>query len=96
MIVGIDLGTTNSLVAVWRDGSSELVTNALGETLTPSVVGLDDDGQILVGKAARERLQTHPEKPPPCSSATWAAPKKFAWDLLLTAPKSCHRWCSKA
>ncbi|EPM59720.1 heat shock protein Hsp70 [Pseudomonas syringae pv. actinidiae ICMP 19073] len=62
MIVGIDLGTTNSLVAVWRDGSSELVTNALGETLTPSVVGLDDDGQILVGKAARERLQTHPEK----------------------------------
>ncbi|PBP97982.1 molecular chaperone HscC [Pseudomonas congelans] len=62
MIVGIDLGTTNSLVAVWRDGSSERVTNALGETLTPSVVGLDDEGQILVGKAARERLQTHPEK----------------------------------
>ncbi|KTB73895.1 MULTISPECIES: molecular chaperone HscC [Pseudomonas] len=62
MIVGIDLGTTNSLVAVWRDGSSELVTNALGETLTPSVVGLDDEGQILVGKAARERLQTHPDK----------------------------------
>ncbi|RMS74698.1 Chaperone protein HscC [Pseudomonas savastanoi] len=49
-------------MAVWRDGSSELVTNALGETLTPSVVGLDDEGQILVGKAARERLQTHPEK----------------------------------
>ncbi|RMV82175.1 molecular chaperone HscC [Pseudomonas amygdali] len=62
MIVGIDLDTTNSLVAVWRDGNSELVTNALGETLTPSVVGLDDEGQILVGKAARERLQTHPEK----------------------------------
>ncbi|MCF5709022.1 Hsp70 family protein [Pseudomonas syringae] len=62
MIVGIDLGTTNSLVAVWRDGKSELVTNALGETLTPSVVGLDDEGQILVGKAARERLQTHPDK----------------------------------
>ncbi|AHG39665.1 chaperone heat shock Hsp70 protein [Pseudomonas syringae CC1557] len=62
MIVGIDLGTTNSLVAVWRDGSSQLVTNALGETLTPSVVGLDDEGQILVGKAARERLQTHPQK----------------------------------
>ncbi|SHN19338.1 molecular chaperone HscC [Pseudomonas asturiensis] len=62
MIVGIDLGTTNSLVAVWRDGRSQLVTNALGETLTPSVVGLDDNGQILVGKAARERLQTHPDK----------------------------------
>ncbi|MCV4281322.1 molecular chaperone HscC [Pseudomonas capsici] len=62
MIVGIDLGTTNSLVTVWRDGKTQLVANALGEMLTPSVVGLDDDDQILVGKAARERLQTHPSR----------------------------------
>ncbi|MCD9568194.1 molecular chaperone HscC [Pseudomonas protegens] len=61
MIVGIDLGTTNSLVAVWRDTASELVPNALGELLTPSVVGLDDEGRILVGQAARERLHTHPQ-----------------------------------
>ncbi|MDD1967290.1 molecular chaperone HscC [Pseudomonas putida] len=61
MIVGIDLGTTNSLVAVWRDGATQLVSNALGELLTPSVVGLDDEGHVLVGKAARERLQTHPD-----------------------------------
>jgi molecular chaperone HscC len=60
MIVGIDLGTTNSLVAVWRDGATQLVSNALGEMLTPSVVGLDDQGSVLVGKAASERLQTHP------------------------------------
>jgi molecular chaperone HscC len=60
MIVGIDLGTTHSLVAVWRDGATQLVSNALGDLLTPSVVGLDDDGHVLVGKAARERLQTHP------------------------------------
>ena len=60
MIVGIDLGTTNSLVAVWRGESSELVPNALGQFLTPSVVGLDDEGRILVGQAARERLHTHP------------------------------------
>ncbi|WP_346833215.1 molecular chaperone HscC [Pseudomonas abietaniphila] len=60
MIVGIDLGTTHSLVAVWRDGATQLVSNALGEWLTPSVVGLDDEGHVLVGKAARERLQTHP------------------------------------
>ena len=62
MIVGIDLGTTNSLVAVWREGAPELVRNALGDTLTPSVVGLDDEGQILVGKTARERLHTHPAR----------------------------------
>lgn len=60
MIVGIDLGTTNSLVAVWRETSSELVPNALGQFLTPSVVGLDEQGRVLVGQAARERLHTHP------------------------------------
>jgi molecular chaperone HscC len=59
-IVGIDLGTTYSLVAVWKDGRPQIVENVLGERLTPSVVGLDDDGQILVGLAARERLITHP------------------------------------
>ncbi|MET1078629.1 MAG: molecular chaperone HscC [Pseudomonas sp.] len=61
MIVGIDLGTTNSLVAVWHEGAPQLVANALGELLTPSVVGLDDQGQILVGQVAYERLQTHPQ-----------------------------------
>jgi len=61
MIVGIDLGTTNSLVAVWKDGRPQLIPNALRQVLTPSVVGLDDGGEILVGAAARERLLTHPE-----------------------------------
>ena len=59
MIIGIDLGTTNSLAAVWRDGKALIIPNAHGEHLTPSCVGIDDDGAILVGKAARERLQTH-------------------------------------
>ena len=60
MIVGIDLGTTNSLVAVWDNDKTVLVPNALGLLLTPSVVGLDDEGRVLVGQAARERLHTHP------------------------------------
>jgi molecular chaperone HscC len=62
MIVGIDLGTTNSLVAVWKDGGPRLIPNALGTVLTPSCVGIDNDGQVLVGEAARERLQTHPRQ----------------------------------
>ncbi|KAB8043723.1 molecular chaperone HscC [Janthinobacterium aquaticum] len=61
MIIGIDLGTTNSLVAVWRDGQASIIPNALGEHLTPSCVSIDDDGTVLVGRAARERLQTHPQ-----------------------------------
>ncbi|MDU9035285.1 molecular chaperone HscC [Pseudomonas corrugata] len=61
MIVGIDLGTTHSLIAAWRDGAAQLVPNALGEWLTPSVAGLDDEGRMMVGRAALERLQTHPQ-----------------------------------
>ncbi len=61
MIVGMDLGTTNSLVGVWRDDGPKLVPNALGEVLTPSVVSLDErTGEVLVGAAARERLASHP------------------------------------
>ncbi|WP_166219855.1 molecular chaperone HscC [Pseudomonas atagonensis] len=61
-LLGIDLGTTNSLIAVWQDGQARLIPNALGEVLTPSVVSLDEDDSILVGKAARARLTTHPER----------------------------------
>ncbi len=69
-LLGIDLGTTNSLIAVWREGRAELIRNALGDVLTPSVVSLDEDDTILVGKAARARLTTHPER-------TAAAFKRF-------------------
>ncbi|MEX1829458.1 Hsp70 family protein [Luteibacter sp. CQ10] len=62
MIIGIDLGTTHSLAAVWKDGGPRLVPNALGSVLTPSCVGIDEDGSVLVGEAARERLQTHPQR----------------------------------
>jgi molecular chaperone HscC len=60
MIVGIDLGTTNSLVGVWHDGKSDLIPNALGSLLTPSAVSVDDDGAVMVGLSARERLLSHP------------------------------------
>ncbi|MGI0118375.1 Hsp70 family protein [Zooshikella sp. RANM57] len=59
-IVGIDLGTTHSLIAIWQNGKTDVIPNALGEKLTPSVVGLDDNGDIVVGRVAQERLFTHP------------------------------------
>ncbi|MRW92718.1 Hsp70 family protein [Duganella sp. FT80W] len=61
MIVGIDLGTTNSLISIFRDGATVLIPNALGHFMTPSVVCLDADGSLLVGLAARERMLSHPE-----------------------------------
>jgi molecular chaperone HscC len=62
MIVGIDLGTTNSLIGVWNDGKSDLIRNALGSLLTPSAVSVDADGAVLVGLSARERLLSHPQQ----------------------------------
>ena len=60
-IIGIDLGTTNSLVCVFRSGKAELIPNAAGEYLTPSCVGLDDDCEtLLIGRTARDRLISHP------------------------------------
>ena len=59
MVVGIDLGTTNSLVSVFRNGNVELIPNEFGEYLTPSVISLDGE-KIIVGKVAKERLITHP------------------------------------
>jgi len=62
MIVGIDLGTTNSAVSVWKDGEARLIPNSLGHLLTPSAVSIDEaaDGAVLVGLPARERQSTHP------------------------------------
>ena len=65
-IVGIDLGTTNSLCAVFLGERPRLVPNALGNTLTPSVVGVLQDGQVLVGEAARELRVTQPERCASC------------------------------
>jgi molecular chaperone HscC len=59
MLIGIDLGTTNSLVGVFRNGEAELIPNALGHLLTPSAVSFADDGSVLVGLPALERASMH-------------------------------------
>ena len=61
-IIGIDLGTTNSSAAYLADDGPRLIPNALKETLTPSVVGLDSDGKLLVGRAAKELQVTQPKR----------------------------------
>ena len=60
-VVGIDLGTTNSLVAVYRNGKSELIPNEFGEYLTPSVVHINKDKEVIVGKSAKELLIVDPD-----------------------------------
>lgn len=61
-IIGIDLGTSNSLIAQWTPKGAELIPNALGQYLTPSAVSILEDGSVVVGRAALERLITNPDR----------------------------------
>lgn len=62
LAIGIDLGTTNSLIAVWQDGAAQLIPNKFGEYLTPSIISMDENKQIQVGKPAAARKTSHPDK----------------------------------
>ncbi len=61
MIVGIDLGTTNSLIAYFSEEGPKIIPNRLGRNLTPSVVSVDEEGNVYVGETARERMSLYPD-----------------------------------
>jgi molecular chaperone HscC len=61
MIIGIDLGTTNSLVAVFTEEGPVLVPNAVGDVLTPSAVHMDKDDHVIVGASAKDHLIDSPD-----------------------------------
>lgn len=61
-IIGIDLGTTNSVVAVMEQGQPKIIANSEGKRTTPSVIGFASNGEVLVGEAARRQAVTNPKK----------------------------------
>jgi molecular chaperone HscC len=61
MIVGIDLGTTNSLVACYTKDGPKIIPNRLGKNLTPSVISVDEEGDVYVGETALERMSLYPD-----------------------------------
>ena len=61
-IIGIDLGTTNSVVAVMEGGEVKVIANQEGNRLTPSVVAFTDKGEILVGDPAKRQAVTNPKR----------------------------------
>ena len=79
-ILGVDLGTTNSLAVVYKEGKPVLIPNAFGEYITPSVVSILN-GKIVVGKLAKERLVTHPE----CSASLFK--RTMGTDVTYTLDK---------
>ena len=60
-IIGIDLGTTNSVVAIMEGGEPRVIVNAEGHRLTPSVVAFTESGERLVGQAAKRQAVTNPK-----------------------------------
>ena len=61
MIIGIDLGTTNSLAAYFTEEGPKIIPNRLGNHLTPSIVSIDEEEQVYVGETARERMALYPD-----------------------------------
>ena len=61
-VIGIDLGTTNSVVAVMEGNEAKVIANAEGNRLTPSVVAYTDKGETLVGEPARRQAVTNPTR----------------------------------
>src|SRR6188472_2962726 len=61
-IIGIDLGTTNSVVAVMEGGEVKVIPNQEGNRLTPSVTAFTDKGEVLVGEPAKRQAVTNPHR----------------------------------
>ncbi len=61
-VLGIDLGTTNSAMAVYDNGEAKIIANKEGKNTTPSIVAFTDKGEILVGESAKRQAITNPEK----------------------------------
>jgi len=83
-IIGIDLGTTNSVVAVMEGKEAKVIVNEEGSRLTPSVVAWDDKGEVLVGQIAKRQAVTNPEN-------TIYSAKRFIGRRFDEVEKDTHR-----
>ncbi len=78
MIIGIDLGTTNSLAAYFTESGPKIIPNRLGKHLTPSVVSIDENDQIYVGETAKERMYLFPESSAGVFKRDMGSQRKYA------------------
>lgn len=84
--VGIDLGTTNSVIAAWEGGEATVLPNSEGSRTTPSVVGFTDSGERLVGQLARRQAILNPK------GTTYSA-KRFIGRRSSRSSAASGNWC---
>jgi len=77
MKIGIDLGTTNSLISYYTESGPVIIPNRLGDNLTPSIVGVDDDGTVYVGKTAKEQMAFRPHQTAAVFKRSMGTDKEF-------------------
>ncbi|MGC4015025.1 MAG: Hsp70 family protein [Luteolibacter sp.] len=88
-MIGIDLGTTNSLVAVFENGKPRVLANELGEDLTPSVVAVAEDGSLLVGRAAKDRMIVSPGSGQACFKRDMGTAVQYRFGGQTWNPITC-------
>ena len=81
-VIGIDLGTTNSCVAVLESGEPKVLENAEGSRTTPSVVAFTKDGERIVGQVAKRQAVTNPKN-------TVSSVKRFMGDAIMRLARKC-------
>ncbi len=96
IVVGIDLGTTNSLISYWTEDGPQIIPNVLGDSLTPSVVSVDDEGQVFVGKIARERLISHADQTAAAFKRSMGTNKKYTLGSMTFSPEELSSFVLKS
>ncbi len=87
MIVGIDLGTTNSLIAAHIDGNPTIIPNERGNRLTPSIVSIAESGEILVGESAKNQAVVHADRTVPAVKRRIGSQHTFTLGQRMMSPE---------
>ena len=96
MIVGIDLGTTNSLVAYYTEEGPKIIPNRLGKHLTPSVVSVDENDEIWVGETAMERSLLYPDTVAQVFKRSMGTGKKYRLGSRTFTPEELSSFVLRA
>ena len=90
-IVGIDLGTTNSEIAIYRNGRPDVLADEQGRVILPSVVGLSETGELLVGEEARNQFLLYPERTVRSIKRRMGSETECVWASATTRRRKSRR-----